>query len=147
MRWFRMLVARLRFNRTFSRHPGTLEVLDDGLALQQYRFRDSRMVLENQWSFAWSDVRAIHAYKVDLVTIDQIRFVFSLEAESVVVSEDMAGFDSLIKVLPRQFPGFVETWFATVAFPSFQQNWTTLWSREPIEPDQLNPKHHKNLQN
>jgi hypothetical protein len=50
----------------------------------------------------------------------------------------MAGFDALTKALPKQLPGFVETWFSTVAFPVFQPNWTTLWSGEPIEPNQLN---------
>ena len=107
---------------------------NDGLALQQYRFRDSRTVLENEWSFAWSNVRAIHAYKVDLFTVDQIRLFFSLEATGVVVSEDMTGFASLTEVLPQQFPGFLDSWFRTVAFPAFQQNRTTLWSREPTEP-------------
>ena len=69
----------------------------------------------------WSDVRAIHAYKVDLFTVDQIRLLFSLEAKAVVVSEDMMGFDSLMKELPQQFPGFLDTWFSTVAFPAFEQ--------------------------
>jgi len=67
---------------------------------------------------------------------------FSLEAVAVVVSEDMAGFESLIKALPQQFPGFVETWFSTVAFPAFQQNQAVLWSREPNElkpPEPLEP--------
>ena len=109
MGWLRMFVAKIQFNRTLSRHPGTLVIRNDGLALQQYRFRDSRTVLENEWSIAWSDVRAIHAYKVDLFTVDQIRLFFSLEATGVVVSEDMTGFASLTEVLPRSFPGFLDS--------------------------------------
>jgi hypothetical protein len=113
---FRTLIARLRFNRTYSRQPGMLVMSDDGLTLRRYRFGDSGTFLEDEWSFAWADVRTIHAYKVETYVVDQIRLLFTVQEES----------------LPQRFPGVAESWMITVAFPAFQQNWTTLWSREPV---------------
>ncbi len=102
MRWFRTLIARLQFNRMYSRHPGIPVLRDDGLALQRYRFRNGGTVLEDEWSFAWADVKAIHAYKVDAYVVDQMRLRFTLQQESFVVTEDMGGFAALTESLPRE---------------------------------------------
>lgn len=39
---------------------------------RHYRLQGSATGLDEEWSIVWSDVRAIHAYKVDLFTVDQI---------------------------------------------------------------------------
>jgi hypothetical protein len=129
---FRTLIARLRFNRTYSRQPGMLVMSDDGLTLRRYRFGDSGTFLEDERSFAWADVRTIHAYKVETYVVDQIRLLFTVQEASLLVTEGMVGFAALTESLPQRFPGVAESWMITVAFPAFQQDWTTLWSREPV---------------
>jgi len=48
------------------------------------------------------------------------------------LNEEMNGWDSLVEALPRYLPGFKksEEWFSDVAFPAFETNLTTLYTKE-----------------
>jgi hypothetical protein len=127
--WIRQCVARLRFNRTVSRHHGVLLASQEGLELQRYRFRKGATVLETEWRFAWSDVPRIVGYKIDALTTDQIRLAFEVRGEMHIVSEDMDGFKLLIDVIGERFNCEGEVWWPQLAFPAFETNWTTIWRR------------------
>ena len=75
----------------------------------------------------WSDVNQIRAFKLDLVTTDEIRIVFGLRSGSLVgVSEEQLGFDVLDAAMQTRFPS-TRGWFAQVSQPAFARNETVLY--------------------
>ena len=86
----------------------------------------------------WADVERVMAYKVDCYTLDEIRLEFlSSRSDSLVVTEEMVGWQSLVKELPKHLPGFpeFERWFSKVAAPPFAENLSVLYER--AQPDAL----------
>ncbi|HEY1203882.1 MAG: hypothetical protein ABSH46_17630 [Bryobacteraceae bacterium] len=81
----------------------------------------------------WSEVATVYAYKVDCFAVDQIRVALSDSTGRVrvLVCEDYAGYEELIRALPRYLPGCLapEEWFQRVAFPAFETKWTALYRR------------------
>ena len=82
---------------------------------------------EFPWRATWSDVRQITAYKIDRVTVDEIRVDFSLQDGTIrVITEEFAGFESLMLEIARRFPS-VLGWHRRVAQPAFAPSASVLY--------------------
>lgn len=76
----------------------------------------------------WSDIHEIRAFKLDLLTWDEVRFTFRVAPDLWIdISEEQAGFDDLVTELESRFPT-VRGWQAAVIKPDFTRNETVLYS-------------------
>ena len=56
-------------------------------------------------SVDWDLVRQIRVYKLDLLTVDEIRLIFSMASgDSIEVSEEQPGFSELVAAMAARFP-------------------------------------------
>ena len=94
---YRRLLARIRYNRRFAGHPGILRITEDTLKLERYCLRDSFIEFETVWSFRWSEVRRICAFKRDVGGFDLICLAFEVKDRAVEMNEGMEGYDSVRK--------------------------------------------------
>jgi hypothetical protein len=87
--------------------------------------RDGRVELP------WKEVAEVHAFKRDIFTADLICLAFIGEdtQSPIEIHEDMAGYYDLLQTLPDRLPGLTSTWFLEVAFPAFEMNHQTIWTR------------------
>ena len=77
----------------------------------------------------WPEILEIRANKLDLLTTDEVRFVFALTSGQVVeVSEEQHGFSQLVEALAVEFPD-TRQWEAKVIPPAFAPNPTVLYCR------------------
>jgi hypothetical protein len=81
----------------------------------------------------WANVVEICAYKIDLLTYDEICIDVRVErAEGFNwVSEEDEGYSEFLDQIERRFSGIRphSNWFGDVAYPAFAENRTTLWKR------------------
>lgn len=84
-------------------------------------------------SVPWSAVREVAAYKVDLITTDEIRLRLDLNMSpfSIEVSEEMDGFESFKSAAERLFQ-FPEGWWSQVLQPAFATNALVLFCRSNL---------------
>ena len=75
---------------------------------------------------SWSAVTKIAAFKKDLVTFDDIWFVFSAGQDKVLVCEEQPGFAELLAEVKARFPS-VEGWEQQVVQPAFAESYTVLY--------------------
>ena len=84
---------------------------------------------ESPWRAAWSEVKRITAYKIDRLTVDEIRVDFALQdGITRVITEDCPGFDALMLELVRHFPT-VSGWHGRVVQPAFAPRVSVLYER------------------
>ena len=73
----------------------------------------------------WAEIREIVAFKVDLLTVDDVRFAFRFQSGAddawFEVSEEQPGFADLVAELESRFPS-VRGWRARVIKPAFAAN-------------------------
>lgn len=85
--------------------------------------------------FPWTDVRSVVAFKVDLLTYDEIRLRFIRSSDNgFEISEHAKGWSELTEALPQHLPGckaFSE-WLWTVAEPAFARNETLIFRRDTL---------------
>jgi hypothetical protein len=75
----------------------------------------------------WADVTEIRAYKIDLLTFDEIRLVFESGAENwVEISEEQPGFSEVASAMVIRFPSTYD-WRSRIAQPAFATNETVLY--------------------
>lgn len=78
---------------------------------------------------SWEQIVRIEAYKLDLLTWDEVRMRFTLADGSLVeVSEEQPGFPEFEHVLAAQFPT-TSNWRDYVIQPAFARNETVLFVR------------------
>ena len=78
----------------------------------------------------WKDVERIRVYKKDLFTYDCIYLAFDLNNSSTFeIDEELEGFKETMGILPGVFKDIDEEWFFDVAFPAFETNMKTVWTR------------------
>ena len=82
-------------------------------------------------SVLWSTVREVTAYKLDLITTDEVRLRLELDISpfSVEVAEEMEGFESFKSAAERYFQ-FPEGWWSQVIQPAFVTNAHVLFRRD-----------------
>jgi hypothetical protein len=85
-------------------------------------------------NFSWLQVQRIFGFKRDRYTVDMICIAFVLRDTTVEINEEMDGYDSVIAALPKHFSGLEAEWWAKVAFPPFETNWTTIWETNRVCP-------------
>ncbi len=107
--------------RRQSRQPNAVLIADDsGL----------RSEGAMPWRANWASVRRVSAYKVDLFIVDEIRVEFLMHDGAVrVVTEEDAGFETLMDQLVRRFPS-TSGWQSKVLQPPFASQRTVLYSSE-----------------
>jgi hypothetical protein len=89
-----------------DRGEPAIELVDSGFAV------DDRVVY-------WSEVSEIRGYKLDLVTVDEIRLVLTTKSgDSIEVSEDQAGFEVFAEAMVLAFPSTGD-WHARLSIPAF----------------------------
>ncbi|MBZ2210103.1 hypothetical protein [Massilia soli] len=81
-------------------------------------------------SFTWDEVNAIKAYKIDLLTWDEIRVVVSFGRPETVIelSEEQEGFEAFIRTAEQKL-SFPKGWWERLAKPAFETCETTLFRR------------------
>jgi hypothetical protein len=84
---------------------------------------------------AWTSVKEVFAFKLDLFTYDAMRLGFRVSDDGTYcqVDEDDAGFSELWAEVERRFDILDKEWWTKVAFPAFATNRTTLWGEPWIE--------------
>lgn len=82
-------------------------------------------------AFAWEAIAEMIAYKVDYVTIDQIRLEIFLAGSDAgyTVTEEIDGFGLFVEDLSESLPGYDAGWHAKVVFPAFERNETVVYRR------------------
>ena len=117
----------LRRSRQLGRSPErVLRVSGDGVELAD------AVIGDTLWRFKWAELQEIVAFKVDGFTVDHICLGFRDGAGSLlhVTDEDTPGWRELNDELAARYGVVFESWFASVAFPAFKENWTVLWTRK-----------------
>jgi len=87
---------------------------------------------EKYESEPWSNMKKVVAFKVDLMSVDQIRVLFEYESGfTIEVSEDMIGFQALLNLSANKLDKFpqLEDWKAEVVLPPFEPSTTVLWEK------------------
>lgn len=81
-------------------------------------------------SFTWDEIDAVKAYKIDLVTTDEIRLLvgFGSPEKLVELSEEQEGFAAFIRIAERRL-SFPEGWWDRLVKPAFETCETTLFER------------------
>jgi hypothetical protein len=84
----------------------------------------------------WSQVVRVTAFKRDRLTTDLVCFLFTLQdGKGFEIHEELVGFEALLAVLPKAFPGFDTRWRETVIQPAFATNERIVWQRsEDVKP-------------
>jgi hypothetical protein len=81
-------------------------------------------------SFTWDEIDAVKAYKIDLITTDEVRVLVSYgRTEKVLeLSEEQEGFEAFIRTAERKL-SFPEGWCERLVRPAFDTCETTLFRR------------------
>jgi hypothetical protein len=82
----------------------------------------------------WSEISRIVAFKEDFAAFDLLCMGLTGREGTMVIDEEMEGFDAMIQALPLHLPGApeVDQWWAAVIHPAFATNFTVLYRREPL---------------
>jgi hypothetical protein len=78
----------------------------------------------------WVLVYEVHAYKLDLLTADEVRLDVSVAADPsrVTLSEEMLGFSAFVSRAEAEL-GFPPNWWVAVVKPAFAPNRLLLFRR------------------
>jgi hypothetical protein len=77
----------------------------------------------------WSEIVQVRALKLDLLTWDEVRFVFGLSSGGAFeVSEEQPGFEALMSAVVAHFPS-VADWQDQIIKPAFARNETVLYQK------------------
>ena len=81
----------------------------------------------------WAQIETIVAFKVDLLTEDEIYIEFGvpIRDETVRVGEEAEGFWELVKRVKKELPASRQDWELVVVKPALEQNLTVLYQRDP----------------
>jgi hypothetical protein len=80
--------------------------------------------------YSWTDIEEVSAYKVDLITTDDICLDISFQDFILTISEEVPGFPLFIEKLIEALPGIDGDWEAKVIKPPFATNQTIIYKRE-----------------
>lgn len=111
--------ARVRC-RAMRKEGANIVVSDSGVSLT--------VSPRTLWSFDWDDVDRIQAYKLDLITTDDVCLEFVAKGLSYTVDEETPGWDSLLQTLAQRF-ALAESWAEIITDPPFATNRSVLWDR------------------
>ena len=78
----------------------------------------------------WSSINKIIAYKVDLLTVDEICFEINYLNKRLIITEESDGWRVFLKQLIIRTPTIDSKWEEKLIQPSFERNETVLYSRD-----------------
>ncbi len=84
-----------------------------------------RVASPNSRELAWSHIQRITAWKIDLLTHDEIRVQFEHHDGVVIVTEESPGFGDFMTEVVRRFPT-AEGWHPKLSQPAFATAETVL---------------------
>jgi hypothetical protein len=79
--------------------------------------------------YFYAEIEAIFAYKVDLVTYDEIRIEIVLGDSVLRITEDTPGWCQFLLTLKDFFPSIPQDWDFEIPFPPFAMNFMVLYKR------------------
>lgn len=84
-------------------------------------------------SVTWSDIGVVSAYKLDLLTIDEIRVLvgFGNPEKVLELSEEQEGFEPFIRAAEAKL-SFPDGWWEHLTTPAFERSKATLFRRESL---------------
>lgn len=86
----------------------------------------------------WQSIAEVRAFKLDLLTWDEVRFIFILSSGTAVeISEEQPGFEAMLTEAMKHMPSLVD-WQSSIIKPAFARNETVLFQRQAqqgIQPD------------
>ncbi len=121
---FLRMVRRLRPEKLVMRDSDLIDfmVTEDGI-------RSIRRDGEDGPSWTWSEVNKIEAYKIDLMTYDEMAVRFDTTKGRFNILEGHSVFPQLAVLLPRHL-GVSESWYFDLMHPPFAENRAVLYERD-----------------
>src|SRR5882757_1198734 len=80
-------------------------------------------------SIKWADIERLQAYKVDLMTTDEICMYITYNNKWIMITEDTSGWYKFIERLQSSLPDITDKWEATVLKSPFEYDLTTIYER------------------
>lgn len=78
----------------------------------------------------WGEINKITAYKIDLITIDEIcLFVEAKNGKQFEINESLKGWNLFNEKLIEKFPSINKKWGKEIAIPPFERKETVLYNR------------------
>jgi hypothetical protein len=115
--------ADKEFEESFERRKsevGHFEYTEEG-----FRIKNNSGIIE----VLWADVVEIKAYKVDLLTVDEIRIEILKAASTITISEETPGYYVFKEKLKAVFPYSDINWEEKVVKPAFKENLTVIYKK------------------
>ena len=105
-----------------------------GLASNQnaFEYTDNgfKMFFNGAFKFySWQDIIEVAAYKVDLLTVDDLRLNISFADTVITITEDLPGFSIFIENLHKNIPDITANWEAKVLKPPFETNYSVIYRK------------------
>src|SRR5262245_37147535 len=108
--------------RLGKRPEVSLRTVANGIYVESSDSRAHRII-------RWDDIDEIHAFKLDLGTIDEIRLAIHDSSGWHELSEQDHGFMDVVAELQHRIPSIHELWYLEVMLPAFERNQRVLWRR------------------
>ncbi len=86
-----------------------------------FNFKDGRSFIK------WSDIIRIDAYKIDLITIDEIRLDIVLEKFQFTITEETPNWNLFIEKSKEVFTTIPKDWDRIITKPAFNANYITIY--------------------
>ena len=92
----------------------------------------NRLGVTESAGMRWNEIDRIVAYKRDIIMYDLICIAIADKNSSFELTEDMEGWDEVLRALSACLPGMPEysAWWETVAKPAFATNQLVLFARQ-----------------
>jgi len=79
--------------------------------------------------YKWNEIEIITAYKLDLITTDDVRLNISFSNMVLTISEEMPGWPLFIEKLMKAMPGIPGDWEEKVIETPFAANTTIIYKK------------------
>ncbi len=80
-------------------------------------------------SIKWTEIERLQAYKVDLLTTDEICIEITFDNKTILVTEETKGWYQFIDKIKSELPFVNNNWEALVLETPFEYNLTTIYER------------------
>jgi len=88
------------------------------------------ITLDNElYSIKWTDIERLQAYKVDLMTTDEICMDVTFNNRWIMITEETLGWYQFIEKIKSALPEINNTWEASVLKSPFEYDLTTIYER------------------
>ena len=100
--------------------PGTFQYNDEGFTYTRGDFIKT---------LKWSEITALNVFKIDLVTLDEIRMEIVFGDTCIEISEETPGWYQFISKTKEIFPIIPKSWDFEITQPPFERNYKTIYSK------------------